>query len=78
MSRSFHMWGLYNIDAMFIAMKHDIPTLNGYSAWTPTGWNLANPQESDYPARVRVWIDDHQLRDVCELDIERRTMRKFP
>ena len=37
-SRSDHMWTLYGIDAMFIALEHSIPTLNGYSAWFPEGW----------------------------------------
>jgi hypothetical protein len=75
MSRSFHMWALYNVDSMFIALDRSIPTLNGYSAWTPTGWGLANPQEPGYDKAVRQWIDRHGLRDVCELDIEDRKMR---
>ena len=77
MSRSGHMWSLYAMDSMFIAMKHSIPTLNGYSAWTPTGWHLANPQESDYLTRVNQWIAGHNLRDVCQLDIDARTMTPY-
>lgn len=74
MSRFGHMWSLYNIDSFFVALNHGIPTLNGYSAWVPDGWNLHNPQEADYPDRVRRWIDAHGLTGVCELDIEARTM----
>jgi hypothetical protein len=77
MSRAGHMWSLYAMDSMFIAMKHSIPTLNGYSAWTPTGWQLANPQESDYLTRVNQWIAEHNLRDVCQLDIDARTMTRY-
>jgi hypothetical protein len=77
MSRSGHMWSLYAMDSMFIAMKHSIPTLNGYSAWTPTGWHLANPQESDYLTAVNQWIVGHNLRDVCQLDIDARTMTPY-
>lgn len=77
MSRSGHMWSLYAMDSMFIAMKHSIPTLNGYSAWTPTGWYLANPQESDYLTAVNQWIVGHNLRDVCQLDIDARTMTPY-
>ena len=77
MSRSFHMWSLYNIDAAFIALERRIPTLNGYSAWAPEGWGLANPQEADYQQRVDRWIDSHRLGGVCALDIEDRTMRPY-
>lgn len=77
MSRSNHMWTLYGVDSLFIALDHSIPTLNGYSAWTPEGWDLANPQEPDYPRRVDRWIERHHLSHVCELDIEARTMRPY-
>ena len=75
MSRSFHMWGLYNVDSMFISLDRAIPTLNGYSAWSPDGWGLANPQEAGYGKSVKQWIDRHKLEGVCELDIEKRTMK---
>ena len=74
MARSGHMWSLYNVDAMFIALDRDLPTLNGYSAWGPVGWELANPQEDVYSERVRSWIGHHQLTGVCEFDVDARTM----
>jgi hypothetical protein len=77
MSRSDHMWSLYAIDAMFVALNHALPTLNGYSAWTPQGWDLANPQEPGYAAAVARWIEQHELQSVCELDIDQRTMRLY-
>jgi hypothetical protein len=76
-SRSPHMWTLYAIDAMFISLRYGLPTLNGYSAWYPEGWNLLNPQETEYTNDVRQWIERHELRRVCELDIEARTMTLF-
>jgi len=78
MSRSPNMWMLYGIDSMFVATRHSIPTLNGYSAWTPTGWDLGNPQEGDYPERVDRWIRRNSLTNVCAFDIERRTMAPHP
>ena len=75
MSRSENMWALYAGDSMFIALQHGIPTLNGYSAWGPEEWDLMNPPEPTYPNAVRVWIHKNNLRDVCELDIDARTMR---
>ena len=77
MSRSFHMWALYGVDSMFISLAYSIPTLNGYSAWSPNEWGLANPQEPGYARAVERWIDRHSLRGVCELDIENRTMRPY-
>ena len=74
MARSPNMWMLYGVDAMFIALNREIPTLNGYSAWAPDGWELANPQEDTYPERVGNWIRQNNLFDVCALDIEQRTM----
>jgi hypothetical protein len=75
MSRSSNKWALYAGDSMFIALKYRLPTLNGYSAWVPRGWELTNPQEPTYPERVRDWIQKSNLTNVCELDIEARTMR---
>jgi hypothetical protein len=75
MSRSDHMWTLYNVDATFIALGRGIPTLNGYSALVPRGWSLANPQEPDYAEYVGRWVRRKRLADVCELDIEARVMK---
>ncbi len=77
MSRSPHMGSLYGIDATFVALNHSRPTLNGYSAWYPDGWELWNPQEDTYPGRVRRWIETHNLSGVCEFDIDARTMRPW-
>lgn len=77
MKRAEHMWSLYNVDAMFIALQLSLPTLNGYSAWTPEGWDLANPQQAGYLEAVDYWIERHDLRNVCALDIDRRTMTPY-
>jgi hypothetical protein len=74
-TRPDSVWSLYDLDAMFIALQHRIPTLNGYSAWGPEGWTLANPDAPGYLDVVSRWISDHALTGVCALDIERRTMR---
>jgi hypothetical protein len=74
-SRSDNAWALSNVDAMFISLNHRLPTLNGFSAWAPEGWNLSNPPEPEYADHARVWIADHHLVAVCALDLEARTMR---
>jgi hypothetical protein len=76
-SRSPNTWALYANDAAFIARRYALPTLNGYSAWTPPDWHLFNPEAPDYPAAVADWISLHRLEHVCALDIERRTMTPF-
>lgn len=74
-ARSDDMWTLYGIDALFVALTHSIPTVNGYSAWAPPAWNLMNPAESDYRKRAGEWIERHRLTGVCELDMDARTMK---
>jgi hypothetical protein len=78
MSRADDKRGLYNIDAMFIALRYSMPTLNGYSAFEPEAWGLANPHLPDYLKRVNEWIDRYGLRNVCALDIDNRIMRPYP
>jgi len=51
--------------------------LNGYSAWWPTGWDLADPTSHDYARKVREWIAARQLTGVCALDLGTRTMRPW-
>ena len=64
-----HISATQSISAMFIALNHGPPTLNGYSAWAPPGWTLAND------AAVDRWIRRYGLTGVCVFDLERRTMR---
>jgi hypothetical protein len=70
-------WTMYAMDAMFVSVNHSLPTLNGYSAWSPDGWTLANPDDQEYSEGVRRWIRRHNLSGVCELDIDRRTMTPY-
>jgi hypothetical protein len=76
-SRSEHKWSLYSIDALSVSLRHSIPTLNGYSAWSPDGWALHDPEETAYVERVNQWIERHGLVGVCELDIDARTMKPY-
>lgn len=68
---------VYSIDAMFIALNISIPTLNGYSAWSPEGWNLASPEAPGYASAVSQWIERHHLNGVCVFDVEKRTMAPY-
>ncbi len=77
MSRTGDMWGLYSIDAMFIALKTGIPTLNGYSALLPPGWSMSHADDATYPQNVDEWIRQNDLTQVCILDIDARTMQPY-
>ncbi len=63
---------VYQIDAMLISQKIDLPTLNGYSGENPRKWRLALPEKSNYLAFVKQWAELNHIRTgVCELDIGR-------
>ena len=68
------VWTTYALDAMFVSLNQGIPTLNGYSAWGPSGWTLGNPTDPTYLAAVEQWTERHNLRNVCELDLDKRTI----
>ena len=70
-------WTMYHLDAMYVALRASVPTLHGYSAWTPEGWGIGNPAAPDYLDGVDGWIARNGLPGVCELDIERRTMTPY-
>ena len=76
-ARSHMMDSLYGADALFIALRHRVPTLNGYSAWVPPEYQMLHATDADYMEHVRSWIRRHQLRDVCVLDFDARTMVPF-
>jgi hypothetical protein len=65
---------LYSIDSMFISLRYSIPTLHGYSAWTPTAWRVGGPQDPGFVPGLADWIALHGLQNVCELDLQRRTI----
>lgn len=76
-SRYEHHAGTYDIDAVFIAFEHSVPTLNGYSAWSPEGWSIADPPHPWYLAAVQSWVEAHHLHGVCQLDIDARRMTPY-
>ncbi len=57
------------IDAMLIAERLTLPTVNGYSGFTPPGWHLENPQAPQYPDLVDRWTAAHGLSHVCTLNL---------
>jgi len=59
------------VDAMILAYRLRIPTLNGNSTVYPPGWKIASPIEANYLNTVNDWISRNSLSKVCRLDLSR-------
>lgn len=58
------------IDAMLIADKVGVPTINGYTGYNPKGWNLENVYDAGYVAAVYSWEGEKGLGPgACRLDL---------
>lgn len=68
--------GLDDIDALGIALKVGLPTLNGSSPWWPKGWHLQDP-DVDYFEAARQWIAMTGLTNVCLYDRSSRHWSDF-
>ena len=56
--------------AMLFAEVRNIPTVNGYSSWSPDGWALDDPGSARYPAAVRDWAARRGIaQDLCALEL---------
>jgi hypothetical protein len=71
---AFHNLFEYQIDAAFVAILRDVPTLNGYSGQLPPGWYLWDMMEPGYENNVRRWIAERQIKgNVCKLFLRETT-----
>jgi hypothetical protein len=59
----------YNTDALLIASRTNIPTLNGYSGQEPKDWLLGNLHDPNYKENINKWIHKHNLKKVCEIKV---------
>ncbi|MGY2733207.1 hypothetical protein [Sphingomonas sp. UYP23] len=64
-------WYPHNVDAMFLAERWRVPTINGFSTFNPPDWNFANPRAADYEQRVMHYARRHGLQNLCKLDVRR-------
>lgn len=52
----------YQTDAILIAQKFNLPTVNGYSGRAPSGWNLMSADQGDiYADQVRRWAAQEKI-----------------
>ncbi|MCE9620824.1 MAG: endo alpha-1,4 polygalactosaminidase [Actinomycetia bacterium] len=57
------------IDAMLIAQRYSLPTLNGYSGQSPRGFRFLDPRGDDYLYRVGLWVREFGLSEgLCSYD----------
>jgi hypothetical protein len=61
-------------EAMMIALDQHIPTINGYSGLSPPGWNLDDPNLTDYEQEAVGWTARRGIVEgLCRADIGNRT-----
>lgn len=59
----------HNVDAMFLAERWRVPTINGFSTFNPPDWNFAAPYTANYDSRVITYARKHGLAGLCRLDM---------
>ena len=60
-----------NLEAVVLALRFALPTLNGYSGSVPPNWGLQAPLEPEYAANAAAWIRSHGIADgVCALNLD--------
>lgn len=58
------------IDAMLISEKFNLPTVNGYSGWFPTEWNLFSTADADYVENAHLWARSKGIKSgFCKLNL---------
>lgn len=68
----------HNVSAMLIAELLRMPTINGFASFNPPDWNLAYPNNNDYDQRVRTYLQNHAITDVCKLDLATKQWSPAP
>ncbi len=71
------LWYVDQLDAVLIARRFNLPTMNGYSGWQPPGWHLEEINSS-YLQHVREWATAHNIaQGVCGLDLTARAWAPY-
>jgi hypothetical protein len=65
----------HNVSAMLIAETVHLPTVNGVASFSPKDWNFGFPNNADYEERVRAYIQSHELKNVCKLELNTSTWK---
>lgn len=68
----------HNVDAMYLAGRWRVPTINGFSTFNPPDWNFAKPFAPDYEARIAAYASAHRLDGLCRLDMRQTQPWSLP
>jgi hypothetical protein len=78
LTRLGYLWPLFNLDAVYLSYRLELPTLNGYSGHFPPGWELREPSCSGcYLNAVDHWIRLHKLEKVCVFEYSSRELKPY-
>ncbi len=65
-----------NLDAVVVAQRFELPTLNGYSGGAPKGVHFVEFDDPSYLANVADWAYAHNLLSgLCILDLHNKSWR---
>ena len=64
-----------NVDAMMVAERIGLPTVNGMASFLPPGWDLGGANRPDYASRVQAYLARNHVVDACALDLKSSTWR---
>lgn len=68
---------IQQINAMLIGQLVRVPTLNGYSGWSPPRWSLYDTNTASYRKNAWLWASSHGLRNgLCEYDVTHGQWRR--
>ena len=59
-----------NVDAMLLAERFGVPTINGMASFVPSGWSLGAIDRPDYPDRVQAYLTRNHIDHACALDLK--------
>jgi hypothetical protein len=70
-------WATVQIDAMLVAQRVSLPTINGYSGFFPPTWYLYYPTNADYEQNARAWAAQRGIgTGLCRLQMVDGTFRR--
>ena len=62
------------IDAILLAERFNLPTINGYSGRVPKDWDFPDPAAPEYVRAARRWAADQGVQEgLCEFDLPSAT-----
>ena len=68
---------IVQIDAMLVAQRIGIPTINGYSGNFPFEWDLYNATDVNYERNARAWAAHRGIEaGLCRLDMATGTLAR--